>query len=72
MKSLRHASASGAPDNWQLITPTTEWQTMKSTLKKDKFDVATDLYYVGVSKVLGSKGDARSMTRRFSVHGETS
>jgi aminopeptidase N len=40
----------GAPDNWQLITPTTEWQTMKSTFKKDKFEVATDLYYVGVSK----------------------
>jgi hypothetical protein len=40
----------GAKDAWQLITPTAEWQTMKTGLKKDTFDVATNLYYVGVSK----------------------
>ena len=40
----------GSKDRWQLITPTTEWQTMPTTLKKDEFEVATDLYYVTVSK----------------------
>ena len=40
----------GARDNWQVITPTTEWETMKSPLSKDKFEVATDLYYVAVKK----------------------
>ena len=29
--------------------PTTEWQTMKTPLKKDEFEVATDLYYVNVA-----------------------
>ena len=32
------------------IQPTTEWQTMKTPLKKDDFEVATDLYYVNVTK----------------------
>jgi aminopeptidase N len=40
----------GKKDNWQTITPTTEWQTMKTDLSKDDFDVATDLYFVDVSK----------------------
>ncbi|HWG57902.1 MAG TPA: M1 family metallopeptidase [Candidatus Acidoferrales bacterium] len=40
----------GTKDNWQIIHPTTEWQTMKTPLKKDDFDVATDLYYVNVAK----------------------
>jgi aminopeptidase N len=40
----------GARDNWQIITPTTEWQTVKSPLGKDKFEVATDSYYVVVKK----------------------
>lgn len=40
----------GAKDRWQIITPTTEWQTMKTKLKKDEFDVATDLYFIEVSK----------------------
>ena len=40
----------GTKDNWQVIQPTTEWQDMKTALKKDQFEVATDLYYVGVSK----------------------
>lgn len=40
----------GAKDNWRIIRPTTEWQTMKTALKKDDFQVATDLYYVNVSK----------------------
>ena len=40
----------GTRDNWQIIRPTTEWKTMKTSLKKDAFQVATDLYFVDVSK----------------------
>ena len=40
----------GTKDHWQMIQPTTDWQTMKTPLKKDQFEVATDLYYVNVSK----------------------
>jgi aminopeptidase N len=40
----------GKKDAWQIIQPTTEWKSMKAALKKDEFDVATDLYYVNVSK----------------------
>ena len=39
-----------AGDDWQTIQPTTSWQEMKTTLKKDQFEVATDLYYIGLSK----------------------
>ena len=41
----------GTKANWQLIRPTTEWQTMKTSLKKDEFQVATDLYFVDVAKL---------------------
>src|SRR5258706_5600194 len=40
----------GTKEHWQLIRPTVEWQTMKTALKKDEFAVATDLYFVDVSK----------------------
>ncbi len=40
----------GRKDHWQIIRPTTEWQTMKTLLAKDQFEVATDLYYVNVAK----------------------
>jgi len=40
----------GSKERWHVITPTTEWQTMPTPLKKDEFEVATDLYYVTVSK----------------------
>jgi aminopeptidase N len=40
----------GKKDNWQIIRPTTEWQTMPTSLKKDDFDVATDLYYINVDR----------------------
>jgi aminopeptidase N len=40
----------GTPGKWQVITPTTEWQTMKTPLTKETFDVATELYYLTVSK----------------------
>jgi aminopeptidase N len=40
----------GQKDHWQIIHATTDWQTMPTTIKKDDFDVATDLYYVNVDK----------------------
>jgi aminopeptidase N len=40
----------GTKDKWQMIKPTTEWQSMPTSLTKDQFGVATDLYYVNVSK----------------------
>jgi aminopeptidase N len=42
----------GSKDHWQVIVPTQDWQTMKTPLKKDDFEVATDLYYVAVNKDL--------------------
>jgi aminopeptidase N len=41
----------GTKDNWQVIQPTTEWQTMKTSLTKDDFQVATDLYFVEATKL---------------------
>jgi aminopeptidase N len=41
----------GLKDHWETIHPTTEWQTMKTPLKRDQFAVATDLYYINVSKM---------------------
>ncbi len=40
----------GKKGAWQLIRPTAEWQTMKSAVRKDDFEVATDLYYIHVAK----------------------
>ena len=40
----------GAKDRWQIVEPTTDWKTMKTALPKDQFEVATDLYYVNVTK----------------------
>ena len=40
----------GKKTDWQIIQATTYWQTMKTQLKKNEFDVATDLYFVNVSK----------------------
>jgi aminopeptidase N len=41
----------GTKDHWQVIHATADWKTMKTPLKKDQFAVATDLYYVNVSKL---------------------
>lgn len=41
----------GTKSQWQIIRPTTDWQTMKTPLKQAEFEVATDLYYVSVSKL---------------------
>ena len=40
----------GDPANWQTIHPTQQWQTLKTPLTKDQFQVAIDLFYVNVSK----------------------
>ena len=55
----------GAKDNWQMIQPTTEWQSTKTALKKDQFEVATDLYYVVVSKTAaGGVSGSRALSRK--------
>jgi aminopeptidase N len=42
----------GEKDHWQLIQPSTSgWKTMKTSLKKDQFGVAADLFYVNMSKL---------------------
>ena len=40
----------GKPGSWQTIQPTTDWKKMSTPLTKEEFAVATDLYYVNVSK----------------------
>ena len=40
----------GTKEHWEIIRPTTEWKTMKTSLNKDQFEVATDLYFVEVDK----------------------
>jgi aminopeptidase N len=40
----------GRPSDWQIIEPTTEWQSMPTNMTRDDFAVATDLYFVDVSK----------------------
>jgi aminopeptidase N len=34
---------------WDTLRPTTDWKLLKTQLKKDEFEVATDLFYVNVS-----------------------
>ena len=42
----------GDKNHWQTVTPvTTRWQTTKTELSSEQFDVATDLYYVNVHKL---------------------
>jgi len=40
----------GSKEHWERIHPTTAWQTMPTALAKDDFEVATDLFYITVSK----------------------
>ena len=42
----------GKPKAWQTITPTVQWQTLPTRLGKEGFKVATDLYFVKVTKSL--------------------
>lgn len=39
----------GDPSAWQVIRPTRDWQLMPTTLDPDRFQVATDLYYIAVA-----------------------
>ena len=41
----------GNSKEWFTIEPTTEWQTVKSELTKDKIEVATELYYINLQKI---------------------
>jgi aminopeptidase N len=41
----------GRKGNWQVIQPTSEWRMMKTDLRKEDFEVATDFYYIEVSKI---------------------
>ncbi len=41
----------GNPDDWQWISPTSEWQSLSTPLRPEAFSVATDLYYIDVKKV---------------------
>ena len=41
----------GKKGDWQVIKATSEWKSMPAKLKKDEFEVATDLYYVNVRKM---------------------
>ncbi len=40
----------GTKGHWEIIRPTSDRKTMKTRLSKDEFGVATDLYYINVSK----------------------
>ena len=40
----------GTPGRWQVIVPRAEWQSMPTSLTREAFQVATDLYYVNVAK----------------------
>jgi aminopeptidase N len=40
----------GARGMWQVIEPTTDWKRMPTLLTKEQVEVATDLYYVNVTK----------------------
>ena len=40
----------GDSSTWTIVTPTSVWQTMPTSLTRDQFAVATDLYYVNVTK----------------------
>ena len=41
----------GLKEHWEIIHPTTRWQTMATPLTRDQFEVATDLYYINVDKL---------------------
>jgi aminopeptidase N len=41
----------GTKEKWQIIKPTAEWQTLTTPLTRETFEVATDLYFVNVTKM---------------------
>ena len=42
--------AAGDPQHWSTLHPTASWQTLKTPLSREDFQVATDLFYIKVSK----------------------
>jgi aminopeptidase N len=40
----------GTRENWTRIDPRTDWQRMPAAVRKDAFEVATELFYVNVEK----------------------
>jgi aminopeptidase N len=40
----------GKKGEWEIIQPAADWKTIPTSLKQDEFEVATDLYYVNVTK----------------------
>ena len=40
----------GSPDHWQVVKPTAAWQTLKTPIKKEDFQIPADLYYVWVAR----------------------
>jgi aminopeptidase N len=40
----------GQPASWRTIAPTTSWQVMPLETVKEQFEVATDLFYINVSR----------------------
>ena len=40
----------GLSQDWLVIQPTEEWQTLRTSIGKDQFEVATDLYFIDVQK----------------------
>ncbi len=43
----------GRKGSWELLRPTTDWQTMKTSLKKDEFEVDVDHYFVDILTGVG-------------------
>jgi aminopeptidase N len=40
----------GRAGAWQVIRPTSDWQTLETRFTKDRFEVATDLYFINVTR----------------------
>ena len=40
----------GTPDRWQIVKPTAAWQTLKTPIRKEDFQIPADLYYVWVAR----------------------
>jgi aminopeptidase N len=41
----------GKKGQWQILQPAADWKTMPTSLKRDEFEVAADLYYVNVTRL---------------------
>ena len=41
----------GLKEHWEIVYPTTEWQALETPLPRERFEVATDFYYINVDKI---------------------